>query len=250
MSTMRNIIEINEDLCNGCGQCILDCAEGAIHIVDGKAKVIADHLCDGLGACLSGCPTGALKIIQRPADAYDEKAVEEHLARQGKAHGHTHGHGHKHGHGGCPSAAPGGGCPSSRPMNLPMGPGGMAAPSGGGNTHWPLKLRLMSPDAPFLQGARLLLAADCTAFAAPGLQALKPGRVCLIACPKFEGMEPLVERLVEIFTRANPAEVLVARMEVPCCQVLSRACAVAKEQAGSSVPVTEVIVTRTGEVKL
>ncbi len=265
MKATRDIIEINEDLCNGCGQCVLDCAEGAIQIIDGKAKVIADHLCDGLGACLGGCPTGALKIIRRSADAYDEEAVEKHLAGMGRTHKpdhhghehgphHGHGHGGHHGHGGgCPSAkamsmAPSGGCPSGRAQSLPMGPGAAAAPAG--NVHWPLKLRLMSPDAPFLKGARLLLAADCSAFAAPAFHTLKAGRVCLIACPKFEGMDALVERLAEIFTVSEPADVTVVRMEVPCCRALSGACEAARQKAGKQFPVTEVIVARDGGMSL
>ena len=108
----------------------------------------------------------------------------------------------------------------------------------------------MSPEAPFLQGAHILLAADCTAFAAAGVQALKPGRVSLIACPKFDGMEPLVERLAAIFRQAKPASVTVVRMEVPCCQALTRACEMARKEAGSDVPMTEVIVDRTGGVHI
>ena len=267
---MRDIIEINEDLCNGCGQCILDCAEGAIALVDGKAKVIADRYCDGLGACLSGCPTGALKIVRREADAYDEEAVEQLLAGQGrilkKEHGHGtagghahhgHGHGQGGGHGcGCSGSKPQifaplanaeaspprtGGCPGS-------GAGMISGEGGAANTHWPLKLRLMSPEAPFLRGADLLLAADCAAFAAPEFHRLRQGKVVLIACPKFEGMEALAERLTEIFQIAKPASCTVARMEVPCCQGLIRACQAAAQASGGTVPVREVIISRRGDI--
>ena len=293
MKSVRNIIEINEDLCNGCGQCILDCAEGAITLADGKAKVISDILCDGLGACLGGCPTGALRIVQRVADAYDEEAVERHLATHDKGHGHHghgvgghghHAHGHRHSgkhasgaHGdccqggsekrkeacGCPGskaesftpvvALTGCGCPGSKAASFPARAGDIQGKHGGGavlgNTHWPLKLRLMSPDAPFLRGADLLLAADCAAFASPAFhEKLLPGKVVLIACPKFEGAEALAERLAEIFRVARPKSCTVARMEVPCCKGLMEACRAALAMADADVPISEVIITRQGEV--
>ena len=271
---MRDIIEINEELCNGCGQCILDCAEGAIALVDGKAKVIADRYCDGLGACLSGCPTGALRIVRREAEAYNEAAVEELLAGQGrtlhKGHGQgaaghapAGGHGPRelggHGRGGGHAC----GCPGSKPQiftplesaeNAPFPPAAPQASCPGSatgqsaNTHWPLKLRLMSPEAPFLRGADLLLAADCAAFAAPDFHRLRQGKVVLIACPKFEGMEALAERLAEIFHIAKPASCTVARMEVPCCQGLIKACQAAARISGEAVPIQEVIISRRGDI--
>ncbi len=343
MKAMRNIVEINEELCNGCGQCILDCAEGAIILQDGKAKVIADMLCDGLGACLSGCPTGALKIIQREADEYDESAVEKHLAAQGRVHaghahghhgrhehphghhgrhehphghheghghshkhsghagcgcsgsapavfgehtdhphghhgGHGHPHGHHEGHGhshkhsghagcGCSGSAPavfgehtghphhahghhgghghpghGGGCPGSRAQGFPVQGGGVQ-----GRT-WPLKVRLMSPEAPFLQGADLVIAADCTAFAAPGFhEIMGAGKVLLIACPKFEDREETVARLAAIFRTS--ASCTIVRMEVPCCKALTALCFEAKERSGrADLPMEEVILTRQGTI--
>ena len=119
------------------------------------------------------------------------------------------------------------------------------------NTHWPLKLRLMVPNAPFLQGADIVLAADCAAFASAAFhQQLRPGKVVLIACPKFEGMQVLAEHLAEIFRVAKPKSCTVARMEVPCCQALTRACEMARKEAGSDVPMTEVIVDRTGGVHI
>ena len=277
---MRDIIEIDEELCNGCGQCILDCAEGAIALVGGKAKVIADRYCDGLGACLSGCPTGALKIVRREADAYDEEAVEHHLAGQGRSlkkhpdHGHSPAEGqthHSHSpQGGSGPGRSGGhacGCPGSKPQlftpladaelrpsragGCPGAGAGMFAGDGGaGNLHWPLKLRLMSPDAPFLRGADLLLAADCAAFASSEFHRLRQGKkVVLIACPKFEGMEVLVERLTELFRAAAPASCTVARMEVPCCQGLINACRTAAQASGGTVPIREVIITRRGDIQ-
>lgn len=262
---IRDIIEINEELCNGCGQCILDCAEGAIALVDGKARVIADKYCDGLGVCLSGCPTGALRIIRREADAYDEEAVEKHLAGQGRTLHKEHG-GHDAGQscGSSPEGTLGQGCKGTMPQIFAPLTGTAAGASGSGgcpgsvagklaggggqaNTHWPLKLRLMPLAAPFLRGADILLAADCAAFAAPDFHRLKEGRVVLIACPKFEGMEALAERLEAVFRLSKPASCTVARMEVPCCQGLIRACRAAAKASGENVPVRELVITRRGE---
>ena len=134
-----------------------------------------------------------------------------------------------------PPATPQAGCPG-------------AAAGQNANTHWPLKLRLMSPEAPFLRGAELLLAADCAAFAAPDFHRLRQGKVVLIACPKFEGMEALAERLAEIFRIAKPAGCTVARMEVPCCQGLIKACQAAARISGVDVPVREVIIARRGGI--
>lgn len=234
MKILRTIVEINEDLCNGCGQCILDCAEGAIALVDGKAKVIADRFCDGLGACLTGCPTGALSLIQRAAAPYDEEAVHQHLAAQGQV-----------------PAQPV--CPGSRPSLTPHACGtttGIAPePNAGRGPQWPLKLRLMPPDAPMLQGADILLAADCAAFACPDFRArFMQDKMALIACPKFEGAEAVTERLAQVFRASKPRSCTVARMEVPCCQGLSRAIQAARAASGHDLMVNEVILGRDGNV--
>lgn len=232
MKIQRTIVNIDEDLCNGCGQCILDCAEGAIALVDGKAKVIADRFCDGLGACLTGCPTGALTLIQREAEAYDEEAVHAHLAAQGqtRAHGET----------------------GVTPGPEPRGCGGACMAAPGPDDHkgpqWPLKLRLMAPDAPLLRNADLVLAADCAAFACPDFHAnYLQGKVLLIACPKFEGAEPLAERLAQVFRLARPRSCTVARMEVPCCQGLSRAVRAARAASGHDLDLHEIIIARNGK---
>ena len=253
---MRDIVEINEELCNGCGQCILDCAEGAIALVDGKAKVISDMYCDGLGACLSGCPTGALRIVRREADAYDEDAVKRHLATMGRTlHGESHAAAPqpKAGVCGCPHSAPrvlsleGTGKPFSGyacPGSLPEQVSGQA-----GNRHWPLKLRLMAPDAPFLRGAEMLLSADCAAYASAEFHSkLRQGGVSLIACPKFEGMQELTEHLTLLFNTAKPAGCTVVRMEVPCCRGLIQACLTAKRDSGLDIPVRDLVITRRGDM--
>ena len=167
MKITRKIITIDEDLCNGCGQCIVDCAESALRIIDGKARLIAEKYCDGLGACLAGCPTGALQIEERQADDFDEEAVEELVRSQKKGSG-------------CPSAN----LQSFQPQtpcqqaNQPIGISGSAL------SHWPVQIRLVPPDAPFLRNADLLIAADCTTVAYAGFhQDLLPGRVVFWVMP-------------------------------------------------------------------
>jgi Pyruvate/2-oxoacid:ferredoxin oxidoreductase delta subunit len=244
---IRDIIEIDEECCNGCGQCVIDCAEGAIALVNGKAKVIADIYCDGLGACLGGCPVDALRIIRREADDFNEGAVREHLLRQGKpepmaAHAE-------------PGAAAG-------VTLLPMRDGpGSAAPDaceampdpgvagGSGARRWPLKIRLIHEEASFLRGAALLVAADCVAFAAPDFhQRLADGKVMLIGCPKFEEGEALAHKLEAIVRVAKPESLLVARMEVPCCRALTKACLDALCAAGEDIPQREAVISRAGEM--
>lgn len=245
MKILRNIIHINEELCNGCGQCILDCAEGAIRIENGKAKVIADMLCDGLGACLSGCPTGALSIEKREADAYDEQEVLTRLAKEGKTLQHNH---------------TSGGCLGGMHHQFPMaGHTGMAknlttfSPTKKSehipfvNTHWPVKLRLMSAEAPFLQGANILLAADCAGFASATFHSqLREDHVLLTACPKFEDAASIREKLSAIVTLAKPKSITVARMEVPCCTGLITLC----KEVAQSVPVRSIVITRQGELTI
>ena len=173
---LRKIVKIDPDRCDGCGQCVPSCAEGAIRIVDGKAVLAADNLCDGLGACLGECPRDAISIEERDTDAFDEAAVEQHLATaQGvtaSAQGHqaaapSHGHAHGHGHGG--------GCPGSRMMtfNRPVATPAPAADAPKGSrqsrlAQWPVQMQLVSPSAPYFQGANLLLTADCVPIAYAG----------------------------------------------------------------------------------
>ena len=235
--SIRKIIEINEELCTGCGQCVLDCAEGAIQIVNGKAKVMTDSLCDGLGACIGGCPEGALRIIEREAAPFDEEAVHTHLARQKKAAAPTLPCG-------CPgslaqqlgplgSAPATGGCPSAR-----------AAQSSAG--HWPVKLRLMPETAAFLRGADLLLAADCAPVVCPDFQTLRQGKVTLLSCPKFEDTESLAQKLMQICRQHAPRSITVVRMEVPCCATLARWVDTAVDQSGQSIPVQHICLGRDG----
>lgn len=236
MKILRNIVEIDEERCNGCGQCVRDCAEGAIAIVDGKAKVLADFLCDGLGACLGGCPQDALHIVQREAEAFDEQAVLKHMDANAAHHVHDP----------RDPFAPQGqlecGCSSSHARVL-EGPAltglSAVAPAATVNRHWPVKLRLVPPTAPFLRGAHIVIAADCAATASPLFHHWAAGKVVLIACPKFEDSQAIVRKLTDIIAQSAPASLTVLRMEVPCCKGLMGMC----EQAalGSALKVDNVV---------
>ena len=244
MKQHRNIIQIDRERCNGCGRCVLDCAEGAIAIIDGKATVVSDSYCDGLGACLSGCPQNALTIVRREADAFDEKAATEHAARRKEpaCAGSAAAEFGKSSARGCPGTAAeeSGGTPPA-PSPLGARAAGMFAEA---RRTWPVKLRLVPASAPFLRNADILLAADCGPAASPGFHSLAQGRVVLIACPKFEDNADIRSRLTSIFTEAKPASVTVVRMEVPCCHGLADACRDAAAACG--IPLRELVMRRDG----
>jgi len=230
MKTMRKIVHIDEDLCNGCGQCLPNCAEGAIAIVNGKAKLKADKLCDGLGACLGHCPMDAIRITEREAEDFDEAAAHAEVAAM-------------------KAAAPplGCGCPGSNLMTFATAAASPASGPGQSHLgHWPVKLRLVPPDAPFLRGAEILIAADCAAVALPDFNARLANRAVLIACPKFDAPEPHLHKLVEIFRHAAPRKVQILRMEVPCCAGLAALVRQAAQTAGAAFPVEDLVVTRQG----
>jgi NAD-dependent dihydropyrimidine dehydrogenase PreA subunit len=192
----RPMIRIIEEKCDGCGLCVPSCAEGAIQVIDGKARLIGDSLCDGMGACLGDCPQGALVIEEREAAAFDEEAVKRHLAAQ----------------------------------RAPL-------------EQWPIKLALLSPLAPFLKGADLVLAADCTAFAHASFhQELLNGRPLAIACPKLDDPERNVNRLAAILQAAGLESITILKMEVPCCGGLDMYAKAACERAGVSVPIRSEVV--------
>jgi ferredoxin len=238
MKKTRKIIEIDEAKCNGCGQCILSCAEGALRLVDGKAKLVGDIFCDGLGACIGECPEGALKIIDRPADAFDEKAVEVHLGKTGEENNNKTLL--------C-------GCPSSAMMELKKSPcSDDTAPAGAAVSqlgHWPVKLQLLGPQAPFLKNADLVLLADCVAVAYPDLhKKILKDRAIAIGCPKLDDLEAHIERLVQILAGAQPNSLTVVHMEVPCCSGFLYAATEAIERSGVKVPLKRIIISRSGEV--
>lgn len=251
MKEVRNIIQIDEELCDGCGQCVPDCAEGSLKIIDGKAKLIADKLCDGLGACLGSCPTGALKVIKREADEFDEEAVEKYLEEEKKKTmapktptmdcgcASTHIQSFK-------PATPAGGssCQSANiPTKIPVDKSGESA-----LTHWPVQIRLIPAHAPFLQNADLLVAADCTAVAARNFQEkYLEGKTVMMGCPKFDDAESYVQRFAEIISTCNLKSLTILIMEVPCCSAMNVIIRKAIEKAGKSVPVEQITISTRGE---
>jgi Fe-S-cluster-containing hydrogenase component 2 len=243
MKVHRKIIEIDEELCDGCGQCVPSCAEGALQIVDGKARVLSDNLCDGLGACLGECPAGAMKIIEREAEEFDEAAVEKHLeeCREEEKKPFVHG-------GGCPSATVQF-FASSQDVSKKADVGEIDD-SGSALTHWPIQIRLVPPHAPFLKNADLLVLADCAAVAYARLHPdLLQGRVIMMGCPKFDDAEEYLERFEAIFRQAGIRSVLNVFMEVPCCSALPMIVKKALSASGKSIPVEDLVITTRGGIQ-
>ena len=242
MKVIRKIIEINEELCNGCGQCVVACAEGAISIIDGKAKVISDNLCDGLGACVGDCPEGALKIIDREADEFDEAAVERYLAGKNKIRAED-------------TATPCG-CPSTHiqsfePATLceEANKAAMQQSATSALSHWPVQIRLVPPTAPFLKGADLLVAADCTSVAYASFHSdFLKGKAVMIGCPKFDNAEEYVDKFAAVFDTADIKSVTVLVMEVPCCQGLPVIVERGMKKSGRTIPIEKVTINAQGKV--
>lgn len=229
----RKIIEIDEELCDGCGLCVPGCAEGAIQVKDGKARLVAEKYCDGLGACLGECPTGALRIVEREAEEFDEEAVEAYLEKKESE--------------AVPQA-----CPSGEIQTFISATGG-ATPSKSSSeselSHWPVQIRLIPPHAPFLRGADLLVAADCTAFSYGGFHKdFLVDKVVMVGCPKFDDVDEYVQKFTEIFKHSGIRSVTLVIMEVPCCSGLPMIVKQAMAEAGAEIPITEVILSTSGEV--
>jgi NAD-dependent dihydropyrimidine dehydrogenase PreA subunit len=251
---IREVVVIDEELCDGCGLCIPSCQEGALQILNGKAKLVADRLCDGLGACLGHCPQGAIRIERREADAFDEEAVAAHLGTSTPA---PHQHRRQpaalspepHSGGGCPGARfaqfAGGGCPTSSgngsAKNVADRPSEL--------THWPVQLHLLSPHAPVLKGARLLVAADCVPIAYAGFhEELLRGRAVVIACPKLDDTTGYVEKLTEMIAHNELQDITVVHMEVPCCTGIVHAVLQARQHANVPVHIEEIVIGIRGDV--
>ncbi len=244
---LRKVIEIDEAKCDGCGECVTSCAEGAIAIVDGKAKLVSETYCDGLGACLGRCPQGAITIEEREAAEYDEAATQEHLKRIGRAPVAAH-----------PQAAPvpqpaAHACPGSmmRTFAALRGPAGSrsAADMPSELTNWPIQLMLVPPQAPYLQGADILLTADCVPFALANFhQRFLRGRPVIIGCPKLDQADFYVKKLAQIIHIARPKSISILRMEVPCCSGLTRIAQMAVNAAEASTRLEEVVVGIRGDV--
>ena len=233
MKVKRNIIEIDGERCNGCGACVSACAEGAIAIVDGKAQVVSDVFCDGLGNCIGECPQDALKIVVREADDFDEEAVARHLKVQSSPQG--------------PSCQ----CPSAAVRHIQPKAGLSEEPSVSISalSTWPVQLRLVPPHAPFLKGADLLVASDCTAFAYAGFHRdFLQGRVLLMGCPKLDDRELYADKFTEIFKQNDIKSVTVVVMEVPCCQGMPQIVKAGLKASGASAPLETVVVSVGGDI--
>jgi len=228
----RKIIKIDENLCTGCGSCITSCAEGAIELINGKARVVSDRFCDGLGACLKECPAGALTIEEREAEEYDEKAAIDHQKVSGAA------------------ASP----PCQAAISISPRPGGPsafnAAPGDKSQLmSWPIQMRLVPTTAPYLKGARLLIAADCTGFACPSIQEeFLKGRIALIGCPKLDDRKQFVDKLSEIIRANEIKDITTLHMEVPCCSNLRTLVSEAVRLSGKSLPVKHFVAAIRGGV--
>lgn len=239
--SVRNIVKIDESKCNGCGLCVTACAEGAIQIINGKARLVSETYCDGLGACLGHCPQGAITIERRESAEFDEDAVKDHLARQQKS--------------GVP-VAEGFVCPGMRQQSLRkpvVGDAVAVVPAVSGTTseltHWPVQLKLISPAAKCLQGAELLLVADCVPFAMGDFHArFLKDRSVVVGCPKLDDSEYYAQKLADILITARPRSVTVVHMEVPCCSGLTRIVQKAIAQSGTSMDYHDITISLRGEI--
>jgi len=240
MKTVRKIIQIDAEKCDGCGNCVINCAEGALAIVDGKAKVLSDNLCDGLGACIGECPQDALKIIEREADPFDEAAVEAHL----QSHAHTT----------APAEPLACGCPSTQiqsfaPCAQANRPAQRVSAGNSALTHWPVQIHLIPPNAPFLKGAHLLVAADCVPVAFPSFhQDFLQGKTVMLGCPKLDDAQAYVDKFAAIFKTAGIKRITTVVMDVPCCAGLPRIVARAMEMARVKIPFSQVVVSTRGRI--
>ncbi|NLX48829.1 MAG: 4Fe-4S binding protein [Methanospirillum sp.] len=280
----RSIITIDEELCTGCGQCVPDCPEGALQVIEGKARLVSDLFCDGLGACIGTCPEGAISVIEREAEPYDEWIVMGNIARQGEAVIRAHlEHLAHHGEAELYSQAlayleenriavpdhdaalcapgsagtsdrPFAGCPGVAPRVIEMAPSTPPGSSAGATPselrQWPIQLGLQHPDAAYFENADLLITGDCVPFAHPDFhREFLEGRILIMFCPKLDAeIEEYVEKLAGILSRHRINSITVVHMEVPCCSGTRYIVDRALEHSGSGVPVTEHTVSIRGEI--
>ena len=246
--TTRKIIRIDEDKCDGCGQCAEACHEGAIRIIDGKAKLVSDSYCDGLGACIGECPRGALTIEEREAAPFDEAAAIAQAGHSKKSEAAPK----------SPAAGPlGCGCPGSAVRDLRQSQSSdtlqkrPTEPMESRLSNWPVQLRLVPENAPCLKGADLLIAADCTAFAHPDFHRTflsGPNTVCLVGCPKLDDAQQYVDKIARMIERNEPASLTLVRMEVPCCGGIENAVKSALQNSGKMIPWQVVTISTEGKI--
>lgn len=231
VKTTRKVVNIDEAKCNGCGQCATACVEGAIKIIDGKAKLVSETYCDGLGACLGKCPQDAITVTEREAMPFDEAAANAHAGT------------HEVEHAGCPGSAI-----RQFERTEPTAKEGVSRESM--LTNFPFQLALVPPTAPFLKEADLVLAADCVPFAYAAFHKdFLAGHTLIIDCPKLNDFEPHQAKLTEIIRRNNLKALTVVRMEVPCCSGLTYMAREAIKASGKNVPLREIVVGVGGEIK-
>ena len=283
---LRKIIEIDEDICNGCGDCIPNCPEGALQVIDGKARLIGDLFCDGLGACIGECPIDAIKVVQREAEPYNETKVMENIARQGKNVIDAHlKHLKDRGETGLYNEALGYlkknnieiaedveassknsenedrlpcGCPGSAVMDLreeepceAVKPGAQLTARESKLKQWPVQIMLVPPTAPYLKGADLLIAADCVPFAYAGFhEDFLENKALLIGCPKLDDSEFYMKKFAEIFRLNDIKSVTVVHMEVPCCFGMLSIVKQAVKDSGKDIPVKAVNIGVRGNIIL
>jgi ferredoxin len=225
----RKIIQIDESLCTGCGNCVTACAEGAIELVGGKAHVVNDRFCDGLGACIGECPVDALKIVERDTDEFDEGATKKHLSVKS-----------------CDDI-PIQACPGSGPRKFKVVNAAISEGNASQLSTWPVQIRLVPVNAPYLKGAKLLIAADCSAFACGNIQRdFIKDRVVLIGCPKLDDNGEFVQKLAEIFKANDIKDVTLLHMEVPCCRVSKKLVNKAMDIAEKQIPLHSFMVMTEG----
>lgn len=234
---LRKVIEIKEELCNGCGACASACHEGAIGMVNGKAKLLRDDYCDGLGDCLPACPTGAITFIEREAAAYDKAAVAKNMLRKMQESGET-----------LPC-----GCPGTQARRIekdaePDAPAAQMPEAVSQLRQWPVQIKLVPVNAPYFEGAKLLVAADCTAYAYAGFhERFMKGHITLVGCPKLDAVD-YAEKLTAIIKGNDIKSVTVVRMEVPCCGGLEHAVKTALQASGKFLPWQVVTLSVDGEI--
>jgi len=230
---LRKIVKIDDEKCNGCGVCVPSCAEGALKIINGKAKLVSEIYCDGLGACLGECPQGAISIEERAAEGFNEEAVKEYF--EGKS----------------PEEKASCGCSSLKieEFDKPEASGQDTARRPSLLGHWPVQLTLVHPSAPFLKGADLLLTGDCVPFAyADFHRDFLKDRALLVACPKLDDFQAHLDKLTGILKQASPENVTVLHMEVPCCSGLVNMAKQAIRNSGRNITLKEITISASGEI--